>query len=131
MTSVNKDIEKLTRAYIKFRDDKRILKREYEEKEAEIEKSMTEIETILIRRLNSIGVDSVKTPYGTAFTKVETKSSCSDWPSYWNWMKEHDRMDCVEKRVSQAAIRQFIEDGVSLPPGIETYSEKVIVIRRD
>lgn len=123
-------IEVMTKAYTKLRDERSDLKKAYEEKDAKLIQKMDILEVKLLQALKGFGVDSVKTIYGTVYTKLETKYTCADWSGFWTWMRDSDRLDCVEKRVSQGAMREIEESGDELPPAIDKHSEKVVVIRR-
>lgn len=124
-------IETMTKAYTKLRDDRAQRKKEFDETDAKLIQKMDILEVKLLQALKAFGVDSVKTVYGTVYTKLETKYTCADWSGFWTWMRDSDRLDCVEKRVSQGAMREIEQDGEELPPAIDKHSEKVVVVRRN
>jgi hypothetical protein len=123
-------VEALTKAYTQLRDERSELKKIFEEDDARLKMKMEKLEVKLLLKLGEFQVDSVKTPYGTVYTQTERKYRCEDWISSWNWMRDNDRLDCLEKRVSQGAMRVLEEEGVGLPPGISSSSERVIRVRR-
>lgn len=124
-------VEALTKAFTDLRDQRSELKREYEENDFKLKTKMEKIEVRLMEKLNAFQVDSVKTPFGTVYTQVDKRWTCADWTSFWGWMRENDRLDCVEKRVSQGAMRMLEEEGIELPPAISTSSERVVRVRRN
>jgi hypothetical protein len=123
-------VEVLTKAYTTLRDERTELKKAYEEDDFKLKSKMEKLEVKLMEKLGSFGVDSVKTPYGTVYTQIERKFQCADWITFWGWMRENDRLDCVEKRVSQSAMRILEEEGQGLPPAINFNAERVIRVRR-
>lgn len=124
-------VEVLTKAYTQLRDERSELKKSYEEDDFKLKSKMEKIEVKLLEKLGSFGVNSVKTPFGTVYTQIDKKYTCADWTSFWGWMRDNDRLDCVEKRVSQGAMRVLEEEGTELPPAISTTSEVVIRVRRN
>jgi hypothetical protein len=123
-------VEVLTKAFTQLRDERSELKKEYEESDFKLKSKMEKIEVKLMEKLRAFEVDSVKTPFGTVYTQEERKYTCADWTNFWGWMRENDRLDCVEKRVSQGAMRMLMEEGYDLPPAISFTAEKVIRVRR-
>lgn len=122
--------ETVVQDYVGYRDERSALKKVYETEDEAIKERMALRENWLLRMLQSVGGDGIRTAYGTAFIKTNTKSSCSDWPSYWAWIKEHDRFDGLEKRVSQGMISKMVEDGIDTPPGINLHQEQTVQVRR-
>ena len=123
-------IEVLTKAFTQLRDERAELKKAYEEDDFKLKAKMEKIEVKLMQKLVEFQVDSVKTPFGTVYTQEERKYTCADWTGFWGWMRENDRLDCVEKRVSQGAMRALMEEGYDLPPAISFSSERVVRVRR-
>lgn len=116
--------------FVKLRDERSALKAEYEARDRELREQMDTREAWLLEQINTLGVDSIKGGAGTAYVTTQTRSSCSDWPLYWEWIKTNNRFDCLEKRVSQKPIKDMIENGDDLPPGINTFTERVVTVRR-
>ena len=116
--------------YIALRDERSALKQAYDADDDVLKEQMALRENWLLRTVQSIGGESVRTSHGTAFIKTKTRSNCSDWPSYWSWMVANGRFDGVEKRVAQSMISKLVEDGAELPPGINLHQEQVIEVRR-
>ena len=106
------------------------MKKEYEHADFLIKEKMEKIEVLLMEKLGQLDLESMKTPSGTVYTQLETRYTCGDWTTYWDWMLQTGRVDCVEKRVSQGAMRQLEEDGEELPPAINVSRERVIRVRR-
>jgi hypothetical protein len=123
------NVESLTKAYTQLRDSRAELKKTYEEADFKLKAKMEKLEVRLLEKLGEFQVDSVKTPYGTVYTQIERKFQCADWSSFWNWMRENDRLDCVEKRVSQGAMRELENEGIELPPAISSSSERVVRVQ--
>lgn len=122
--------DSVTEDYVALRDMRSDLKAAYETEDKELKEQMAARETWLLSALDTIGAESLRTNHGTAFIQTKRRSSCGDWPSYWGYMKEHDRFDLVEKRVAQGAINKMLEEGEELPPGVNLFSERTVTVRR-
>lgn len=123
-------VDTLTKAYIQLRDERSALKESYESQDGALISKMDKLEAMLMAKLNEFQVDSVKTPYGTVYTQIQTKYTCGDWTNFWAWMLESQRLDAVEKRVGQKAMKEIEAAGEELPPGIEVHRERQVVVRR-
>lgn len=122
--------ESLVEEYVAMRDERSALKAAYEAEDDKIKDRMEQHEVKLMEMLTSVGAESFRTPYGTAYTQTDIRSNCADWTAYWAYIQETGRFDLLEKRVSQKPIKDMIEAGEALPPGINTFRERKVVIRR-
>lgn len=123
-------VETLTQAYVQLRDTRSEIKKSFEEQDFKLKNKMEKIEAMLMGKLTEFKLDSMKTPYGTVYTQTTSKYTCADWTNYWQWMLDNERLDGVEKRVSQKTIREIEQAGEELPPGIEVFRERSVVVRR-
>jgi hypothetical protein len=81
-------------------------------------------------KADELGMDSVRTPSGTAFRSVKTSYRVGDWDAYWAWLKENDYSQCVERRASKNAVKEIHDDTGEIPPGLEYYVEIGFDFRR-
>lgn len=123
-------VDKLIEGYIKLRDKKDALKKEFDSKVENINATMTKIENALLKHLNSVGGDSIKTPAGTVFKKTVSSASVADWDQVLDFIRDNELWSMLERRVSKAAVEQYRAEHDDLPPGVN-WSETVVVnIRR-
>lgn len=122
--------ESMIAEVVGLRDERSALKAQYDRADKVLKDAMELREAALLQTINDVGVNSLRGDTGTAYVQVKTRSSCSDWPSLWQYIKDNDRFDLLEKRVAQKAITDMIEEGDELPPGISTFTERVVTIRR-
>lgn len=124
-------VDKLARVYIKIRDAKSELKAEFEKKEKELQAQMDEIEHQLLEVCRRMGVDSLRTPNGTVMRSVSTRYWTQDWSSMHEFIKENDALYLLEKRISQKAMQEYLEENPDKhPPGMSSNSEYKITVRR-
>ena len=117
-------VDKVIATYMKLRREKEEIDREAKEKVTTIKANMLKIEAWLKAKADTDGVTSFKTDHGTAFLTTTDFANVSDWDKVLDFIREEDAFDMLEKRVSKAAVRGYIEDKKEVPPGI-TYGTKL------
>jgi hypothetical protein len=124
-------IERIVQAYIKIRDAKEILYREYKAQEEQLEEQMAVLKHKLIEVSKETGATSFTTPYGIAYRTVKSRFWTNDWESFYDFMAQHKAMGLLEKRIHQTAMKEFMEENPEVhPPGLNIDSEYEITIRR-
>jgi hypothetical protein len=123
--------DKLVRAYVKIRDARKDLSDEYEKQDGELKESLETIEAQLLEACKTIGADSIRTPYGTISRTVKKRYWTNDWHSFYAFLKEHEALELLEKRVAQTNMSTFLEENPDLhPPGLNVDSRYSVVVRR-
>jgi len=116
--------------FVKLRDRRAELKRAYEAEDFKLKQAAERIEGWLLQKLNTDGVESLKTAMGTAYISVETRVSCADWPSFYSFCLQQQRVDFFEKRLTTKVILEFEEQEGHLPPYVSKMVERVVRVRR-
>jgi hypothetical protein len=126
------DTSKLVLAYVRIRDARADLKREYDQKDAELQEKLDKIEAVLLDMAKEHGLDSMKTPYGTATKTVRTRYWAPDWDAYVKFLKSQgdDGYDLVERRIHQGNFKEFLENNPDVAPPVNADSRYSIVVRR-
>lgn len=123
--------DKLAEIYLKIRDKRDALTREYEQKCKEIEEQLEVVANEMLEICKENGADSIKTPAGTIMRSVATRYWTNDWDSMYNFIKENDALGLFEKRIHQTNMKQFLEENPDLfPPGMLVDSKYKIIVRR-
>lgn len=120
----------LVAEFIELRDQRAELKKKYEAEDEILKEQMSKRDTWLLNKINADGLESIRTEHGTAYTQDKTRYNVADWGAYWTWIGQNNRFDLLEKRPAQGPLSKMEEEGEEMPPGINRYKEKVIVIRR-
>ena len=124
------DHDRMARVYLKMRAKKAELKRAYEEEVAVIDAGMAQIENALLASLLANKVKSMGTASGTFYQEKVVKPSVADWGVYYQFMKDNDAMEGVEKRVSKKFVVDYMEANKDdTPPGVTVFTENVVRIR--
>jgi hypothetical protein len=123
--------DKLVAVYIKMRDKRAALLREYEEQDEAVKSQMEMVEGKLLDLCKTVGADSLKTQHGTVIRSVKTRYWTSDWNSMHKFIMENNMPELLEKRISQSTLKQLLDENPDMmPPGVNIDSRYAVTIRR-
>lgn len=118
---------KLVKIYLKIRDKRAELAKQ----DSELEEQQGVIEAELLNICKETGADGLRTEFGTVTRSVKKRFWTSDWSSFYDFVKEHNALELLEKRVAQSNMATFIEENPdAVPPGLQVDSRYTAVIRR-
>lgn len=124
-------VDRLVAAYIKMRDRRAELLREYEEEDGAVKAQMDAVESKLLDLCKEIGADTLGSKHGKVMRTVKTRYWTSDWDSMHKFILEHKMPELLERRISQTTMKQLLEENPDLmPPGLNTDSRYAVTIRR-
>lgn len=126
----SKNYDRMVRVYLKMREKRAELRRQYEEADSKIREQMALIERELLKDFNESGMKNIKTESGTVFITENLKASIADWGSFATWVRENDALEFLEQRVKVGEVSAYLEEHDQLPPGINVYRERHIRIRK-
>jgi hypothetical protein len=120
----------LVEVYIKLRDRRAQRKAAYENEDAGDKTKQARIESLLLQRFQAEGIDSIKSPAGTAYTTKRTSVSLADPDVYLDWVKANDAWDFLDRKANKTAVVAYREQHDDLPPGVNWSEELVVGVRR-
>jgi len=124
-------MDKLAKVYRKMAAEIQRLTAEYDEKVEAIKRQQDVVKTALKDQMLVMGVNSVRTDNGTVVLSTKTRYQTQDWDSFKEFIKEHDALDLLEKRIAQTNMATFLEENPgTLPPGMNSFSEYQISVRK-
>lgn len=117
--------------YIKLRDQKAMMKADYDSRVKPLDDKLTKLEIKLLQAFEQQGMDSCKTGFGTAYKSVRTTASVADRDAFMKFVKEREEWSLLEVRASKVAVEQYrAANDDELPPGINIREERVVNVRR-
>lgn len=129
--SVDLPIDKIIETYVKIRDKKEELYREYKSNTAELESQMAVLKHKLLDLSKETGATSFSTPLYTAYRTVKNRYWTNDWESFYGFMQDNAVMGLLEKRIHQTNMKDFMEQNPDKhPPGLHVDSEYEFTIKR-
>jgi hypothetical protein len=124
-------VDRLVAAYIKMRDRRAELLREYEEADGEVKTQMDAVESRLLELCKEIGVDTLGSKHGKVMRTVKTRYWTSDWDSFHKFVLEHQMPELLERRISQSNMKQLLEENPDvMPMGLNIDNRYAVTIRR-
>ena len=125
------NLDKITNVYIKIRDARSKLAKEFEVKDKELEEQMQVLAEKMLEVCKQFECDSIKTPHGTIIRSVKSRYWTNDWDSMYHVIKEHDAFGLLERRLHQTHMKEFLfENPHILPAGLNVENEFTVVVRR-
>lgn len=126
------DVAAKVHQYIQLRNQLDAKRKEWQEFEAEQKRQLEDIQFEILNISDELGVDSLKTEYGTAYRTVKSSYRILDWPTYLEWAEKNGALHTLQKRVTKTAVDEIVNEdlGGELPPGLDLYSEVTINIRK-
>lgn len=127
----SEDTEKLVTQYIALREKIYDLEEQHEAAVKVLKDEQDKISDQLISVCNALNADSIRTTAGTISRTVATRYWVSDWENMYNFIKEHDAVHLLERRVHSTHMKQFLEENPDLLPiGLQVDSRYTVRVRK-
>jgi hypothetical protein len=121
----------LVSTYVKIRTIRDRIKKEADQRIADLNVDLDVISQHLNTFLQNTGATSVKTPHGTAYTTLKSRFWTDNWDSMYNFIQEHEAFDLLERRLHQSNMKSFLEENPDLlPEGLNVDSKHSVIVRR-
>ena len=125
------DANQLVKVYIKIRDARERKVKQHEEELAVLEQQLDVVEQELLAICKATGQDGGKTENGSFTRTVKTRYWTSDWDSMYQFIKNHDAPELLERRIHQGNFKEFLQDNPDkMPEGMNVDSRYSITVRR-
>jgi hypothetical protein len=130
-TDVTVPMDKLAKVYRRMQSRVQELTQEFETQIEEIKRQQDVVKIALKDQMLKLGVSSVRTDQGTVVLSTKTRYNTQDWDSFKEFIKEHDALDLLEKRIAQTNMATFLSENPSLvPAGLNSMTEYAISVRK-
>jgi len=123
--------DRLVATYVKIRDKRAELAREYEKQDKQLEDQLELVTHKLLDLCRETGVESMRTSAGTVSRSVSTRFWTSDWASMHEFIREHDALNLLEQRIHQGNLKAFMEANPGeVPKGLNSDSKYTVRVTR-
>jgi hypothetical protein len=130
-TEVTVPMDKLAKVYRRMQSRVQELTAQYESEIEDIKRQQDVVKIALKDQMLKLGVSSVRTDQGTVVLPTKTRYNTQDWDSFKEFIKEHDALDLLEKRIAQTNMATFLSENPSLvPAGLNSLTEYAISVRK-
>ena len=118
--------------YIRLRDKRDEIKRRHKEELKPLSEKMQMVEGYLLNELNKAESDSISVKdIGTAYKSVRTSAKVNAWDETLPFILDNGLTHMLERRVSKAALDEYIEANGESLPGVSISREITVNIRRN
>jgi hypothetical protein len=82
----------------------------------------------LLASLDAAGINKAGSKLATASISETEVGTVEDWDRFHAWLRKTNRLYMLERRVAQAAYREYVEQarGHKPPPGVKTFKKRSI-----
>ena len=127
----NVPLVKLARVYRKMAARVQELTKAYETEVEAIKAQQDQLKMAMKDQMLAAGMKSVNTEAGTVVLSTSTRYSTTDWDSFKEFIKQHDAVDLLEKRIAQKNMATFLEENPGvMPEGLNSFTEYNISVRK-
>lgn len=126
------DVAAKVQKYIDIRNELDAKRKAYQEEEKNLKAMLEDIQFEILNISDELGVDSLKTEFGTAYRSVKSSYRILDWDAYLEWAEQNGALHTLQKRVTKSAVDEIVNEDLEgdLPPGLDLYTEVTINIRK-
>lgn len=130
-TPASANLDSVVQIYTTIRDARAAKRHAWEKEDAALEEDQHKLKVLMLDLLNQTGAKSIATTHGTVYRSEKIKPSAADWGAIWQWMKDNDGFDLMERRLKSTFIKTYMEenDG-AIPPGVNVHREYEVSVRR-
>ena len=115
--------------YVTIRDAKAKAKKIFDEETSRMTAAMVKLEGSILKELNDLGMESVKTEAGTAYRKTRSSCSVKDRDEFYDWAVTNGELGAIDMKANAKAVRELLNGGTQVP-GVNYTETLQIGIRR-
>jgi hypothetical protein len=124
------NVEQVIKAYVQLRDWIAEQKRVYEERIEPRKAQLEQLNTILLRYLNTTKQQSARTNAGTAYKKLWTSATIADKEAFRRHVIGTEDWDLIDWRANKTAVAEAVENNKEAPPGVDFSQGYDVGVRR-
>ena len=123
-------LDYMIQKYVALRDKKEAIEEKHKAELVPFREAMNMLEAYMLEALDNQGLQSMRSPHGTAFKKLRTSAKVTSWSEVLDFIRANNAWDLLEQRVSKLAAQNIIEETKKPIPGVETTSEVCVNVQR-
>jgi hypothetical protein len=124
------NIGDVIRTYMALRSQKDAIEAEMKSRVDGIKANMAKLEAWIKEKADEQGVTSFKSDFGTAFLTTTDYANVADWDAVLDFVRTNEAYDMLEKRISKIAVRGYIQQNKTVPPGVNYGTKLEVNIRK-
>lgn len=123
-------LEKRVEQYVALRDKIKEIQDKHSQELAPLIELQNLLTTWLQDFLETAGAQSIKTKEGTVYSSTRYSASLGDPQAFMDYVIKHSAFDLMDRKANATAVRDFVEEHKSLPPGVNLNAIRTVGVRR-
>lgn len=123
-------VDSIIGTYVRVRAEKHAKDAAHKAEMKRYDDKLKKLEAWLHIKMTVDGVNSFNTDAGTAYTTTTSQATVTDMNSLLEFIKKNEAWHLLDKRVSKVGVRELIDAGQPVPPGVDWYTSTSINIRK-
>lgn len=127
---VGGDFEKWTGLYVQLRDKVKELDDAHEAALKPYKDSMAQLQARMQAAMEAVSAENIKTKQGTVYLSTRYSCSLADPDLFMRYVIDNAAFDLLDRKANSTAVRDFVEEKGSLPPGVNLTAIQSLGVRR-
>jgi hypothetical protein len=123
-------VQKRVQQYVAIRDKLAEAEEDHKKAIAPLIETQNLLTSWLTEALSTAGAQSIKTEQGTVYSSTRWTASLDDPKAFMDFIVANQKFDLLDRRANATAVKAFVEEGGSLPPGAKLNAIRTIGVRR-
>ena len=124
------NVDHWVESFVALRDKLRDMEVEYDKKKKPVRDALDQIEGRLMAALEATGSEAIRTAHGTCHTVSRTKASLADPEAFMQYVIANKAFDLLDRKANSTAVKAFVKEKNTLPPGCNLSTIVSIGVRR-
>ena len=130
LDKVEDTLDQMIEKYVIVRDRLKEADAAHKDKTAEARQWLEDQNVTILGRLQTLGVDNVKTPHGTAYQSTKKSATVADGAVFRQFVIDNSAWKLIDVRANAPAVSTWIKAHEAPPPGVNYTETKVAGVRR-
>jgi hypothetical protein len=137
VTQPKVDLDTRVDQYVKLRDKIKEIEDKQKEAIRPYKEALDQLNNTILSALDQIGVESVRTQYGTAYRLEKKSASFADKEAFWTFVVATGQWDLLDYKANVTAVKAFIDKQIEEkeptpvpPPGVNYSVRYEVGVRR-
>ncbi len=123
-------VEKRIDQYVQLRDRLKALDEKHDAERAPYVEAQNLLTGWMMDFMQRTGSDSIKTKAGTCYASTRYSTSLADAEAFMKHVVATQDFDLLDRRANATAVRAYVEEKGTLPPGVNLSALRTIGVRR-
>lgn len=116
--------------YVILRDKMKEMEERHKEEKQKLQDALDRLDGWFTSLFDKLGVAGVRTAHGTASKSTKFSASLSDPHEFMRHVIGTQNFDLLDRRANVTAVKAYVEENGSLPPGCNLTPRNSISVRR-